>query len=539
MISGKYKTSSTIFSNYTWKDFNKLVKSKSLLIFGVGKVYEETKRDILKNYSVEKLIDNNDNLKGNYIDGIEVVSTDTIKEYDRNNYVILVTSILYYEDIGIQLKELGFSHVFSLYLMETRRLSNRFVALMLKCKKQVIQYGERVRSIYIQNEKKYKEYYQFVLLCYIYRINPINSKKIVFRSFNGKGYMDHGKYITEALIKQKLDYDIVWLVNDINEQVPQGVRKVSNLNKKKAVYEWVTAHVWVTNEIIDVYLRKRKKQYYINTKHWTGVTLKKFYFDTPNFISNDVKKACYNDAKMVDVYITASDFDTKSCRRGLKYTGEILECGSPRMDAFFMQNEWNRKVKEKYGIPKDANLVIYAPTFRGDIEHKCIGYDISMYTLDYELLLKNLENKFGNKWFLLMRLHPAISWKGLQVELPQNAVDVSFHKDIQELLVASDILITDYSSCMFEFAYVNKIVFLYASDLLQYKKEREFLFKLNELPFEMSENNDKLVANIMQFDINSYVEKLNTFFNSLNIREDGNASVRVASRIKEIMSEKG
>jgi CDP-glycerol glycerophosphotransferase len=106
---------------------------------------------------------------------------------------------------------------------------------------------------------------------------------------------------------------------------------------------------------------------------------------------------------------------------------------------------------------------------------------------------------------------------------------------MQELILASDILITDYSDCMFEFALVNKPVFLYANDHEQYKKERGFYFDIFSMPFPCAVDNVELLQKILHFDTVSYLNSLTAFFEKVGIFRNGDASKKVVDRIVTVM----
>ena len=107
------------------------------------------------------------------------------------------------------------------------------------------------------------------------------------------------------------------------------------------------------------------------------------------------------------------------------------------------------------------------------------------------------------------------------------------YPDMQELLVASDMLVTDYSSCMFDFAITGKPCFLFATDVTDYIKDRNFYFPLQSLPFPQADNNPELLQLVERFDEQEYLKKRKEFFGRLAFREDGQASQRCAKWILE------
>ena len=108
---------------------------------------------------------------------------------------------------------------------------------------------------------------------------------------------------------------------------------------------------------------------------------------------------------------------------------------------------------------------------------------------------------------------------------------------MQELLYAVDILITDYSSCMFDMAIAQKICFIHAPDVDSYlAKERQLYFDFKELPFSFSKTNEQLVNNILNLDPELYKRNLKRFMEKIKLYETGTASQQVVKRIKEVIN---
>ena len=109
--------------------------------------------------------------------------------------------------------------------------------------------------------------------------------------------------------------------------------------------------------------------------------------------------------------------------------------------------------------------------------------------------------------------------------------------DIQELIIASDILITDYSSIMFDFVLTDKPVFLYTFDLDAYKEDRNFCVDFNSLPFSHANTLENLIKEFKNFNYEKYVNKLRDVFNEFGIKETGKASDEIVKIIIDKISE--
>ena len=149
----------------------------------------------------------------------------------------------------------------------------------------------------------------------------------------------------------------------------------------------------------------------------------------------------------------------------------FVSLGIPRTDVFFDPAfaKQAEKVRRKYNIPAEKKTILYAPTFRGDSKHSATYHD--------ELDLHALHQACGNEYVLLLRLHPFVAAEvDLDEDLAGFVIDVSRHGDINELMILSDILVTDYSSTIYEFSLLGRPMAFFAPDFEAYQAERGFYF---------------------------------------------------------------
>lgn len=363
---------------------------------------------------------------------------------------------------------------------------------------------------------------------------PIVSEKILFLSYGTVGrYSDHGKYITEELLKKNAKMDIVWAVNDGNDPtIPTSVRQINIHNREAVCREAATAGIWVCNNPLTPYLVKREGQVYIQTKHWASITLKRFYLDDDSFKGDgDYHERWRKGFSQMDYLLSGSDFDEESCRKGFEFKGECIRVGSPRSDVMFREQECKAKVCKHFGIDTKKKICLYSPTHRyKEGTRIAIGPDEPM---DYERLVKNLRKRFGGEWVLLIRMHPLIANNIAQkYAYGENVVDASSYLDGQELASTSEVMISDYSSIMFEPSFVGKLTVLYAPDRKDYIGiKKEFLLDYDCLPFPRAETNEELEKVILELDMEEYKEKVSQFLASYDVKEDGHASERAAKFI--------
>ncbi len=387
--------------------------------------------------------------------------------------------------------------------------------------------------------KRKREYYRTNLFYHLLRLFPINKKKIVFTTFEGDGgYCCNPRYIAEELLKENEKFKIIWLVNNMNKQFPVGIKKVKNSIFNRA-YHLVTAKVWIDNSRKAFGTAKRKKQLYIQTWH-AGLGFKPIGKFRGKLFPRIAYLVSEYDSKLVDYVTSNSEWCTKLYPEMLLYNGIIVKTGSPRCDIFFNKREDAYKhIRERYHIPQDVKLVLFAPTFRGGSQKGKRQVFTEESTIDFNRLLNALEQKFSGTWFVFLRLHPQLAAQIDQFPLTNgaaNMIDVSQADDMNELAAASDVLITDYSSSAFDVINMYMPVFLYADDLEQYTEERgRLMWDMCSLPFSVSKDNDELVENIAKFDSEEYKKKIDEFSREHGVLEDGHASERVVDVIERFL----
>lgn len=345
------------------------------------------------------------------------------------------------------------------------------------------------------------------LLFYLFRVFPMKKNKVVIDSYGGRGFGDNGKYIAKELLKRGGDIDIVWLCSDLTEPMPDGIRKVSFFSVR-SIYEQVTAKLWIDNRRKPGYVRKRKNQIYIHTWH-AGIALKRIEKDAVGALSNYYVKCAKRDSAMIDYLLSDSRWTTELYRNVFWYDGPILESGLPRQDVLVNPEAGlKEKVKEALGIPDDSRVILYAPTFRdGHVDDP-----LQFYRLDWSMVLKAFSERFGGKWTGVMRLHPNIARLSKDLARHRSVVDGTNYPDMQELLVASDCVITDYSSTIIDYCPTGNLGFIFATDIDEYQKSRNFYFDIRELPFPIGETNQELKEKILSFDAEKYQKDIYEFY---------------------------
>ncbi len=366
----------------------------------------------------------------------------------------------------------------------------------------------------------------FSLLCFVMRVFPIEQNKILCCNMKGKRYGDNPKYIADEILTQNLNYNIVWLMKpEYETELPDGIRRAP-YNIVSIAYQLATSKIWIDSNTKPLGTLKRKGQYYIQTWHGS-YGLKKMYGDIPDKINLFDKGNIQYNSKIQDLFVSNSRFYSEIYRRAFWYHGDIVECGSPRNDIFFTQNEICKTRVQKYFKTRDMHMALYAPTYRNN-------FGTDAYHLDFERLKENLEKRFGGQWVILVRLHPHNMMDAEHfIDYTDTIINATSYSVMQELLVACDVLISDYSSCMFDFVTTGKPCFMYASDASKYKDEHDFYFDLEELPFPLAQNNDEMERKIVGFVDEEYQKELQALFNKVELCENGTACRQVVEIIRE------
>ena len=380
-----------------------------------------------------------------------------------------------------------------------------------------------------------------ITLFYLLRVFPINKNKVLACVFNGKQYDDNQKFIMEELHKLIPDLDIVWVKDPQYEyELPEWIRPVI-WRSWRWLYEYATAKVWNSNGGVPDYFVKRKGQMYVETWHG-GLGIKKVSGDIIGHYATDRDKTLFlkNASDMADVFISNSDHLSIIYRRAFKFHGPIWKCGYPKNDLLVNGNpEFGKKARKELGIPEGNKVLLYAPTWRLRFTEKQ-HIDTSVYDINMQRLKQTLTDKFGGEWTMLVRFHPKLRLyaKGYQEAHPE-VMDVTDYQDMQSLLMTTDVMISDYSSCIFDAALRRIPCFTYASDFDQYKyEERGVYYEMEELPFPYAKNNDELEQNVRTFDMEDYLKKWDAFAVRMGLNETGHAAKDIAEKMADFINGK-
>lgn len=379
----------------------------------------------------------------------------------------------------------------------------------------------------------------------IFMFNKVDDKTLIFESFMGKMYTDSPKAIYEYMQNDPkyADYKYVWAFKDVAAKEPlfKNFKNTTLVKYRSKEYykQYNQAKYFVSNSRIPDEIRKKKNQIYVQT--WHGTPLKRLGFDLDfdkqNALNSikDIRYKYESDAIRYDYMISPSKFCTEKLTsafnlKALKKDHIIIEKGYPRNDRLFKSNEQEVfELKQRFNIPINKKVILYAPTWRDNQHETGIGYTYSL-GIDFD----KFKSTLSDQYVIIFRTHYFVSnsfdfdkYKGFIYNLSE-------HDDINDLYLISDLLITDYSSVFFDFANLKRPMLFYMYDLEHYKtKLRDFYFGLEELPGPIIEKEEDLINEIKNINtyFNQYKEKYTKFNNKFNYLDSSESTKKVVEII--------
>lgn len=361
-------------------------------------------------------------------------------------------------------------------------------------------------------------------LC-VFHIFPIRKNRIMFYSFNGKQYSCNPRKISEGLHALTVDeYEIYWAFKkpeSFTDILPEYVKPVK-YRSLKYYYLAKTSKVIVQNVQGVGELKRRKGQVIIQTWHASNG-----YKKVGTHLKGIKRKANLLGHKDYS-YVLAGcqNMENNRVRKSMNFKGEVIK-GTPRMDVMFnLPNEkLEQEVYDWLKLDRNKRIMLYAPTWRNN-------RDTDKYDMDYKLVKNALEEKFDGEWIIAVRLHPNVKTKP-DTSLPY-VVDATKYPDMEELLETVDALISDYSSCVWDFSFTNRPCFLYCTDIKEYDSERSFDIPIEKWGFAVCENSNELATAISDFDVEAYSKLMDEHHREMGNFEDGHATERVCGLIDKI-----
>ena len=330
--------------------------------------------------------------------------------------------------------------------------------------------------------------------------------KVLFFTFQGK-FTCNPKYICRRLHQLNPAVKCVWVVFREEDRQVNFVKKP---------------------------IAKKKDQYYIETMHGSLGIKRIDAASNPNRKRNKRGALC---GEMADYIISNSDFENEVYKSSFWGKTPILMYGHARNDILikgrddYPDGNLYDKVRRFYGLPHEAKLALYAPTFAREASKEFDEFDA-------ELLRECLSQRFGGDWYILKRLHPKDA-RNRKVSADGGFIlDGNLYTDIQEMMVAIDFGVTDYSSWIFDYVVTGKPGMIYAPDLEEYQNSTGFYYPITAAPFPLAADNASARSIIAGFDLEKYKEDVALFLEDKGCVDDGNASGRAAEMILNLTDDR-
>ncbi len=350
---------------------------------------------------------------------------------------------------------------------------------------------------------------------------------ILYNSFGGR-FSDSPRAIYEELVKRNFEADHVWLAKPYDSQkdpFPSDVRKKVISNGVAAREDLGSIDVIISNTYLLGWDRS-SSAIYVQT--WHGTPLKRLLNDT-NAPRTESFAEASRDTQRWDYFVSPNRFSTTTLAGAFQFKKEIWETGYPRNDLLNSPSasDVRNDVRDSLGIPDDKTVVLYAPTYRDDTG------SYGSFSFALELDLKRVSEQLGDDHVLLLRLHYMV--RNELGELPPGVIDVCDYEDINELYLAADVLLTDYSSVMFDFAVTGKPIIFFVYDLEKYKNElRGFYFEFEtDAPGPLLRTTNEVIESLRSLPEvrQQYANLYGAFQKRFAHLDDGHATERVVDRL--------
>lgn len=322
---------------------------------------------------------------------------------------------------------------------------------------------------FIKNHDQFGMIFLFlgkIAYCLLDFITPNRKKKIIFVCFSGRQCGDSPLKIYESIKKNHRlkEYELYWAFNHPKEfKEVTGCKKL-NINSLSFLYHLLSASVWISNASIEKMIPyKPKGVIYINT--WHGIPWKKIGSDEKNvsyLVKNWYKKVHF------DLLTACSSYDQKIFSTIFPNSKAAIKIiGLPRNDELYQPVFDKKKILNKLKISKNKKIILYAPTFREYQEENPANFSIF--------------ERLSSEYVILYRGHYFEEQLIQNFPMKASIINVSNYYYLNDLMVISDCLVTDYSSLLFDYALLEKPILLFPYDYEKYQQNRGSYIGLEEL----------------------------------------------------------
>jgi CDP-glycerol glycerophosphotransferase len=364
---------------------------------------------------------------------------------------------------------------------------------------------------------------------YAGRRGAVPRDAVVYASFGGRQYSDSPRAIHEELVRRDAPLEHLWVVRD-GQCRPPETAAVLREGSREYHEALATARFVVTNDHFPDGFARRPDQVCVQT--WHGTPLKRLGLDV-----SDMRRTIRRFQRRWDqqvanwqYVISPNRFSTPILQRAYAIEGELLETGYPRVDVLARPDRdvLAQRLRQRLGLPEGVRTVLYAPTYRDDVVDRR-----GRFRLDLRLDLDRLREAVGHDSVLLFRKHHYIP-DVVPTGDDGFVRDVSSYPDGTELLLAADVLVTDYSSMMVDFANTGRPMLFFTYDLDAYRDQiRGFYLDFVEtVPGPLLRTTDEVADALRDLDgvRAAHAGRYDAFRSRFCELDDGHAAARVVDR---------
>lgn len=364
-----------------------------------------------------------------------------------------------------------------------------------------------------------------VILQAVFFFRGTRPKKILFESFVGRRVSCNPLALYRHIQQVAPgEYECVWAVADV-DAVPQELRapnvRICRYRSFEHWYHSYSAAALITNSPRSNEMPASRRQVQVQTWHGGG-SYKKVGLaaNGSQWISRVMMRRQFH---RYDYFISSSQFFTDEVvRQQFDYSGDVLPVGMPRNDVLVRESDTERaRIRHELGISDAQALVLYVPTWR--------DFDDSEPVLPVERVKRAYASRFGTT--------PVVAYRGHYFATDASApamydMNLSDHPDMQELLSAADMVISDYSSVIWDFSFTGRPALLFVPDLDRYSEDRGFDVPLETWGFPFARAEDEFVALVAEHDQQAYAEAMRRHHETLGSFESGDAAARTFAAVR-------
>ena len=348
--------------------------------------------------------------------------------------------------------------------------------------------------------------------------SPEVEDAVFLESYRGRSAACNPRGIGHALAAVRPSTHRYWSVVDGSVPIPEGsVRLIEGSREWWRVRG--SARVLIVNDWLRKRLRKRPHQHVLQT--WHGSTLKRLARDRPG-AGLRTRIASAREGRRWDALLAQNEFSAEHMASAYAFRGPVWVEGYPRNDVL-SRPVLAPSIRGRLGIDDTTRIVLYAPTWREDRTSMVDHLDVAAFA-----------HALGPNHVLLVRGHSS-TWEHGRDHAASGLIDVTGYPDVTDLLLVADVLVTDYSSVMFDWVSTGRPIVFFVPDLPRYRDELRGFYAdlLSEAPGPVVETADDLVDAVLHAAArrDEHADGIRAWQERFTAHDDGQAGRRVVQQM--------